>query len=84
MRTASTAAAAEPATASVYLPRATPVSPLRMRRLRAGVRLITLSVETGISIGTLSNVERGVRPITTTEAKTIADAVRRIVARSRQ
>lgn len=76
MRTAS-------ATATAYTPRPDPPSPLRMRRLRNGIRLNDLSVETGFSPTKLSFIERGRQPLTSAEQKTIAAALKRIAARGR-
>ena len=83
MRTVSTAAAPQPASETVYVPRSAPPGALRLKRLRSGVTMTDLSLESGLSTWLLSNVERGMRPLTTTEEKTIAAALRRIASRGR-
>jgi hypothetical protein len=83
MRTASTAP--RPATEIVYVPRyvprSVPPNAVRLKRLRSGVTMTDLSIESGLSTWLLSNVERGMRPLRSTEQRTINEALRRICAR---
>jgi hypothetical protein len=82
MKESATVAASTYATA--YLPRAeAQPSPMRLRRLRAGIRLVALAYESGFSVSTLSNLELGRRPVNAAEERTIAAALARIVARGR-